>query len=153
MLLHWTWVRTFEVTLRADERFLTNVNSFMFFQITCSGAFVVTLGTAEWFIECVDSCMSLQISFDWALVVTLGTAEWFITCVGFFHGSSNDSAVCICNHTQCSGMVYHQCGFFMDLQVTQMFTSVITLSAAEWFITSVNSFMFLQINWYSWVGI
>ena len=41
-------------------------------------------------------------------------------------------------------MVSHQC-FFMDLQVTQMFASVITMTAAEWFVTSVGSLMSLQI--------
>ena len=88
--------------------------------------------------------MSLQISSVWALIVTLGAAEWFINSVVFFHGSSNDPEVCICNDTECSRLVSHQC-FFMNLQVTQMFASVITMKAAEWFVTSVGSLMSLQI--------
>ena len=61
-----------------------------------------------------------------------------------FHVSSNYICLSTCSHTGSSWMVYHLYGFFMDLQMTQGFTFVITPSAAKWFLTSVNSFIFFK---------
>ena len=78
-----------------------------------SWAFVVALRAAEYFISIVGSFMSLQMTWLPAFVVTDGEAEWFVTSVGYF----------------------------MFLQATWCW-GIITLEAAEWFITAgkiVNS--------------
>ena len=43
-------------------------------------------------------------------------------------------------------MAYHQCRFFMSLQVTRCLAFIVALGATEWLITSVDFFMSLQVT-------
>ena len=61
----------------------------------------------------------------------------------FFHGSSNGLILNICSHTRSNWIIYHCCGFFNV--PSNIF---VTVGAAEWFITSVGSFMSLVMAWH-----
>ena len=43
-------------------------------------------------------------------------------------------------------MGYHQCRFFMSLQVTRCLAFIVALGATEWLITSLDFFMSLQVT-------
>ena len=69
----------------------------------------------------------------------------YLQC-GFFHVSSN--GLILNSHTGSNWMIYHCCGSFQVSSKCLMFNIFVTLRAAEWFITSVGSFMSLQMAWY-----